>query len=374
MNAIKSKMMTESLAQKTKIVEDAEQEYDLAAIEFELKPFPDLLNFYKTVLDQILAQVKAAKNTDCKPVIKGYQLDSDNNLKEMTKNWNNFAVDKDEEPQSKDNDLSKKESNVGKKFGNDLFPIIQLPYDLPKAKPNPILEPKPHREIPKVPKPMAQQKTRPKEPTETMTPPMMGSGTDRRPNTRPNFKTVENFKSVPVNQSFHIKSGIKQSIGEPLENTSKSSVSSRIGSTTASTATLYNDSMSLSNGISQKMKVQDAKIVDLLNEKFPNLCEDLLIESIEKTREMLKKFGRKGFSGMRLSEIVEKVCAYIRAEEVKPKLDPTQRNMCSLCSGLVDSAIEKIVLSCGHVFHTDCLESWSHNNTRCPNCLPKANN
>lgn len=41
---------------------------------------------------------------------------------------------------------------------------------------------------------------------------------------------------------------------------------------------------------------------------------------------------------------------------------------CSICLGEYEKGEKLISLPCGHVFHEDCIKSWTEHNTRCPLC------
>lgn len=41
---------------------------------------------------------------------------------------------------------------------------------------------------------------------------------------------------------------------------------------------------------------------------------------------------------------------------------------CSICLGEYEEGEKLIKLPCGHIFHTDCIGSWTSNHTRCPLC------
>lgn len=50
--------------------------------------------------------------------------------------------------------------------------------------------------------------------------------------------------------------------------------------------------------------------------------------------------------------------------------DDDLSHICPICFELIDDNVNLRVrtLSCGHIFHNQCLEEWLNNNNTCPSC------
>ncbi|XP_054164109.1 uncharacterized protein LOC128961841 [Oppia nitens] len=82
------------------------------------------------------------------------------------------------------------------------------------------------------------------------------------------------------------------------------------------------------------------KLFNKLKTKYPKLSDDILIESMRKTREQLVNSGQsKGFNGLKIVEIINKISEYIdeevlNEEEIDNKNDgQSHPSKCGLGSG-----------------------------------------
>lgn len=357
--ANKNKILDEIETQKNKIMQEIGQDYDLSTIDYKLQPFRDLLFSYETVFDQILAGVtKKAESSNCCCKPDDTDLTNESNLNEINQKWKNFAVDEKQVIYTGIN-LYAKKSNVGKIFGTDLLPIVEFGYKQ--------LSPEAQEKTKSVSetKPESQSKVEMEKQSETpvLRRPQISQSVDRLPNSLPNFKSTA-YSTTPVNgPNPTFKHAIDEKADDLIASPSKLTDCSRYSSANASTATLYKDCSVASSGV----RIQDQKILIKLKQKYPYVGEGELRQSIERTREMLKRFGGKGFSGLRIPEVIDKVSKFIDTKE-EEKLDARQRNTCGICRAVVVSIRDKSILSCSHAFHTDCLTTWTQTNHHCPNC------
>jgi len=117
------------------------------------------------------------------------------------------------------------------------------------------------------------------------------------------------------------------------------------------------------------------KLLGKLVLKYPDLCDELLIDAMTATKESLIRSGQpKGFSGLKVAEIIAKISDYIESEVSAPAADGFMvanvgcLPICGVCSQRIDATARKQTLSCGHPFHLGCIQSWAQTNNRCPNC------
>ncbi|CAG2172214.1 unnamed protein product [Oppiella nova] len=130
------------------------------------------------------------------------------------------------------------------------------------------------------------------------------------------------------------------------------------------------------------------KLLAKLRDKYPDLSDELLMDSMAETKRRLIDTGSgQGFTGMRMADIVAKIGAYIDEHAMAMKamaLFGRKDKMTDQMSAEVDdNTVESIVCyvcmqaigddvrhetDCHHVFHTDCLNSWAEVCTGCPVC------
>lgn len=252
-------------------------------------------------------------------------------------------------------DLFQKESNVGKVFGNDLWPIIELHF------------------------------------TQTTTDAVPQESEDVMTET-PIDKNCEPVKDVvtlqmaqPIPQQMAKPKA--QLIPQPMtrEEKFKAMASTegdnreRKGSSNKSSNSDSSHSLNGNTDTQRKPTAQQQKIIDKLKTIHSNLSEEVLFEKILETKEMIVSFGYpKGFSGMKLTEVVEAVSKFIASEVVSDSSDietpPEEENQkdskCRICGQLIkgNDLSERLTLSCGHTYHFRCLDVWAQTNNKCAEC------
>ena len=345
-------------AQKSKIMDDENESYGVALINSRLsKEMPDLWPIYKSLIDNSLVSTESPKKTkpddDLGVMSPMSRLEAALNDIDIKDNMDSIPEKNDPMPKNKDPmpenhnliDLKSEPSKVGQTFGDDRFPIIELPFFTTVKSPNVVPQQNGYVDRPEVCD--TTQTLKPNILFEPI-PELKAKALEKKTNvktSKENLISLSSTPSPPIESHSHNGNVLK-----PIAKTNETTVKSR--------------------------SAHQQKIVDKLKAIYSDMAEEELWGAMTNTKRMFIEFGNKtGFNGMKVTEVVDAISSYIKSiAESTPKSSPSKpngkssSNICVLCLKQIFTIADKMTLSCGHPFHYNCLEDYAQTNNRCPKC------
>lgn len=378
--------------------EEINANLDVLPFDYNCLPqFPDLLSFYKSILDEI-PLIFLADLTQLKMFANKYI---------QTKKQSNVE-------QSLTNGSAYEELNTFQTLSNPLFrsPNIEdLPHNVfgidDKFNNNFLSEDKTSQSVNELPFPK-NVNTLPNNPFNHLSNGITSNVEPKSSTPKPNEKAIP-----PIGQPLQtqvIECAENNGVSNESTIEAKAETIDPIVSKCETKNTAFSQNSlvnSSSNALKPNLSQAQSKLLVKLREKYNHLSEDLLINSITQTKSSLVNSGHsKGFSGMRVSDIINKISEYIdkniisvnnpknRVAKPMPSLklisstnqnisqpivakvwanqlgttrDTNDDNFCSICFESI-SLIAKHETECHHFFHIACISNWIKTDASCPIC------